>query len=358
MSHLLVRADSGTQLGMGHVMRCLALALAWKERGGEVTLLTCSEGDGARRRFVDHGFEVIPLEARHPAPEDLGATLQELERLKGNDPGAPLPWLVTDGYFFSPAFHEAVRAAGFPLLVLDDIADQPLYVPDILLNQNLGAERFEYRCGPETIRLLGTRYALLRPEFRREGIVEDEVPETARRVLVTLGGGDPDNLTLRVLDALRRSDIEELDVVAVVGSGNPHRAALEEVAGDSDGVSIRLEYDVDNMADLMEWADMAVSAAGSTCWELAATGVPAVLLVAAENQREIAAALAREEFAVNLGWHEEVAPERLTLATDRAMRDRNWRGKASERGRALVDGRGAERVAEEMERFARRPEPV
>ncbi len=348
LSQLLIRADSGTRMGMGHVMRCLALALAWQERGGEATLLTCSEGDGARRRFARFGFRVMALRARHPDPDDLDATLRELERLKGRDPGGPRPWLATDGYFFSPAFHEAVRAAGFPLLVLDDIADQPRYVADLLLNQNLGAEHFAYDCAPETVRLLGTRYALLRPEFRHGETEKAEVPELARRILVTLGGGDPDNLTLRVLRSLQRTELPGLEVVAVVGGGNPHRDALEVVAGGSRDVSIRLVYDADNMAELMAWADLAVSAAGSTCWELAATGVPAVLLVAAENQREIATALAQEGIAMNLGWHEAVAPDRLTDAVRRAARDRSWRAEARRRGRTQVDGAGAGRVAAQM----------
>ncbi len=342
---LLIRADAGPGIGNGHVMRCLALGQAAREKGGRVAYLGRVGSSELERRLRGEGFECRFLPDPHPHPGDLEATLAALSELRGGH--AIAPWLVLDGYHFDPAYQREVRGAGWPLLVVDDAADRPSYPASVLLNQNLGAERLSYRTDPDTLVLAGVRHVLLRRQFLARKGWRRSFPDEARRVLVTLGGSDPENVTLQVFRALGLLGDRGFEVTAAVGSNNPHLESLEKAAREFP-FPIEIRRDADDMPELMAWADLAVSAAGSTTWELAFMGLPAVLLVLAENQRGIARELDRSGAAVDLGWFREIQFERLSQAVADLSSDRERRRSLGERGRALVDGEGARRVLEEL----------
>jgi UDP-2,4-diacetamido-2,4,6-trideoxy-beta-L-altropyranose hydrolase len=342
--HLLIRADSTTRIGAGHVMRCLALAQAWRSRGGEATFLGRYEGEGLRQRLVVAGVGLVALDLPHPDGSDLETTLRTLDRLtKGRAAAAPRPCLVLDGYHFDPGYQRCVRGAGFGLLVVDDNADLPHYDADVLLNQNIHAPRLSYHTAPETVRLLGTRYVLLRPEFLAWRRWRREVPLEARKVLVTLGGGDPDNVTLRVIEALGRLDLPGFEVRIVIGAANPHQEQLRRAA-DGSPHPIELRTAATDMAELMAWADVAVSAGGVTSWELAFMGLPQCAIVLAENQSQAARGLHDEGVSINLGWFQSVTPGRLARTLAELLGDEVRRREMSRRGRLLVDGMGVDRV--------------
>jgi len=98
------------------------------------------------------------------------------------------------------------------------------------------------------------------------------------------------------------------------------------------------------MRRLMEWADVAVAAPGSTVWELAYLGVPAVLIGVADNQTAIGERLKREGRAVYLGWHDDVTDARIAAAVRELLRDRAGRARLRRRGREMVDGKGLDRI--------------
>ncbi|RMF86337.1 MAG: UDP-2,4-diacetamido-2,4,6-trideoxy-beta-L-altropyranose hydrolase, partial [Nitrospinota bacterium] len=189
---LLIRADASTRMGSGHLMRCLALAQGWKERGGPVFFLS-SCPRALRQRIESTGLTFLPLQEIHPDPHDLEQTLSHLEQIAARS--SLVPWVVIDGYHFDATYYQAIRAKGYQVLVIDDTAHLPRYDAHIVLNQNLFADLRAYRCAPETLLLLGPRYVLLRPEFLAWQNRKRSFPQIARRVLVTLGGSDPDNVT-------------------------------------------------------------------------------------------------------------------------------------------------------------------
>jgi spore coat polysaccharide biosynthesis predicted glycosyltransferase SpsG len=217
------------------------------------------------------------------------------------------------------------------------------YYADVLLNQNINAERLDYSCEPCTRLLLGTRYTLLRSEFLAWQGWQREIPKAARKVLVTLGGGDPDNQTLKVIRALQRVDVDGLEAVVVVGASNPHFQKLQSAAYQSQ-FSMRLVQNASNMPELMTWADVAISAGGTTCWEMAFMGLPTVVLVLAENQQGIAAGLGKAGVVLNLGWYTEASITQIANTLAGLFEDRGLRRQISQRGRKLVDGLGSERV--------------
>ncbi len=338
---LLIRADASTRIGIGHMMRCLALAQAWQAEGGCAVFLSHCESDAMIQRIKATGIGYIPLDEPHNATTDLRQTL---DCLKEQD----VDWLVLDGYHFDPGYQQTVRVAGYRLLVIDDTAHLPEYHADILLNQNLNAERLRYKYDVDTTLLLGTRYVLLRQEFLAWRGWQREIPNVAHKVLVTMGGGDPDNVTLKVIHALEQVQVDGLETVVVVGSSNPHYEILQSAIRNLQP-KIRLERNAPNMPELMTWADMAVSAGGSTCWELAFIGVPNVILVLADNQQGIAEGLEQAGAVTNVGWYSKVSENSITNAVEGVINAREKRYQMSEVGRRLVDGHGVGRVVKAID---------
>ncbi len=320
-------------------MRCLALAQAWQEHGGRAVFLSVVDSPAQRARIERAGVDWCPLADAYPSPADLATIRQQTAA-----------WTVVDGYHFDTAYYAALRAAGHQVCAVDDLAALPYYPVHTVLNQNPGAEQFAYVVPPGTRLLLGERYALLRPEFLARLDAPPAIRPIASRVLVTFGGADPENVTIRAVQALRGVASPALEVRVVVGPTNPHLAALQ--AATANWRLCKLLVGVEDMAACMAWADLAVAAAGSTALELAALGVPTILLVLAANQAPGAAALAAAGAALDLGPQEAVSVDDLRAAVEGLLPDAPRRAALSERARRLVDGRGASRVVAALQETA------
>ena len=345
MPPLLIRADASVQTGAGHVMRCLALAQAWHEHGGAATFLSCCPNETLRQRIVSAGLSCLALEKPHPDRLDLDTTLAALAQLSTPTASHGTPWLVLDGYHFDTAYQQAIRAAGYRLLVIDDMAHLPQYAADVLLNQNLHATALRYHCNAEATLLLGPRYALLRPEFLAWRGWQRRIPDVARRVLVTMGGSDPDNATLQVVQALQQVGRADLEVTVVLGAGYPH--ALPTWT-ETCGGTCTVVRSVHDMPALMAWADVAVSASGSTCWELAFMGLPAALVVLAENQQPVAHALQAAGIALHLGRSHALSPAAMARLLQPFLLAVEQRTTMARCGQQLIDGQGVRRVMRQI----------
>ncbi|MGE3540902.1 MAG: UDP-2,4-diacetamido-2,4,6-trideoxy-beta-L-altropyranose hydrolase [Candidatus Tectimicrobiota bacterium] len=341
---LVIRADASPASGQGHVMRCLALAQTCIAQGGSVTFLGSLGHPSLQQRLQAAGCEVVQLDTPHPDPHDLQHTLAILALAASAAPTA-IPWLVLDGYHFATAYQHAIRATGYRLLVLDDYAHLPAYEADILLNQNIHAPTLPYKCPPAADLLLGPRYALLRPEFHARAAQTGPEPAVARKVLLTLGGSDPHNVTQRLAQALSQVDIEGLEVTVVLGAYYRHQFASGPARA---GLIWQVLHHVVDMAPLMSRADLVIAAGGSTCWELACLGRPAALVILAENQRQNAQGLNAAGAAVCLGWHTDLEPMRVTRTLRELLQDPTQRAGLAARARQLVDGRGAQRVLRQI----------
>jgi UDP-2,4-diacetamido-2,4,6-trideoxy-beta-L-altropyranose hydrolase len=336
-TQLIIRADGGPTIGIGHLVRSAALGQAWLAQGGNVTFVTACAPEMLPQAVTTARFQITQVNAVHPNSDDAD------EILRRSRQGT---WICCDGYHFDATFTDRLRRAGRRVLQIDDIAHGAAYSTDILLNQNTGAEELDYRCAPETLRLFGTRYALLRPEFRKSHEAQRTISGRARRVIIAIGGGDQYQLRERALRALANLGAElEIHVIVPPTSTNLHELQL---LGRSLKLPLVLDPDPPDMPKLLMWADLAIAGGGSTCWELCCLGVPSIVITYADNQTGITAGLQRFGAAIHLGWAFEVSDALLERTFESLIDDSAMRARLSTRARSLVDGRGAERVVNAM----------
>ncbi len=278
---LLIRADASTKMGTGHVMRCLALAQAWQETGGNACFILAFHVPALETRLRNEGMQIVHLDVELAGSDEDAAKTAVIAQQQNAQ------WIVLDGYHFDAKYQQSLKAAGFRLLFIDDYGHAEHYYADVVLNQNIYAklELYAHR-EPYTRLLLGTKYALLRREFWEWRDWKRPFAAKARKILVTLGGSDPDNVTLTVIQALQQLPYDDLEAIVLVGGQNPHYRELETAVFQDN--RIKLHRNVTNMPKLMAWADLAVSAGGSTNWELAFMNVPTLILILADNQQMLA----------------------------------------------------------------------
>ena len=335
---LLIRAHGSPHAGAGHVMRCLALAEEWIGNGGQASFCVGPGIGPLTARIEETGAGLIGIDAAPGSAADAALTSRAARE-------ANAAALVLDGYVFDESYTAALQPDA-PLLMVDDDARWSRYPAQLLLNQNLFASEAMYAGRAAGTRLLlGSDYALIRREIREAGTADHASRRDGpTRVLVTLGGADPANVTRTATEALR--GLTGLDVAARVVVG-PLFQGLDEIrALAADSGHLEVHVAPPDFPSLMAWADFAISAAGSTTWELMHLGIPLLLMVLADNQREIAASAARAGVAQVLGWHEDLDADAVGHAVAELAADPARRAAMSAAGRRLIDGHGAGRVAQ------------
>lgn len=323
-------------MGTGHVMRCFALAQAWQDAGGKSVFAIAEAAPAILGRLLADNMEVVPLEIL-AGGEDDARKVKELAL------GHAAQWVAVDGYQFGAGYQRQLKAAGLKLLFVDDNGHAGHYSADLVVNQNAHTDESFYGSRePYTQLLLGPRYALLRREFARWRDWKREIAPVGRKILVTLGGSDPGNVTGNTIDALQEVRVP-FEAKVIVGGANPHYAALKCAVGGS-SAKIELVRSPPNIPELMAWADVAIAAAGSTCWELCLLGLPAILMDIAPTQRQIAQELDAGGCAIHIGAVGEVSAERMAAQIEWLLGSPQMRIAFSSKARELVDGRGCGRV--------------
>ncbi len=334
MKPIVFLADATPSSGSGHVMRCLALAQAAKAQGFFIQFLSRIHIDWVYKRLEQEQifFHCPPGPVlQRVNPGQLLSSVQDLQKTS---------WVVLDGYHFDTDCQKAIVDAGYHLLVIDDYNHLPEYHCHILLNQNIGAEDFTYQ-GQIDRKLFGPKFALIRREFftAKEKREKKPMPDSVQHILFTLGGGDFSQMLPELAPQFAVPGMASCTLCIVAG-GMPLNK-IGEAFSDCPA-QIKILDRVHNMQELMSWADVCVTAGGSTCWELCCMGVPFLTVEVAENQRKIinyleqnhlAKRLSRKNLAALLAEPPVVSKEPL-----------------------LVDGLGAARVIRQMGSFL--PESV
>lgn len=334
MKTIVIRADGGGMTGTGHLMRMIALAQAIARRGGRAVIATVSCPAPIIDRITGEGLIHRSL-AGHPpgSATDARSTLALASELEAS-------WIVLDGYHFDLNYQNELAFSSFQILCLDDHGYSEEWNCDAILNQNLDAqERTSYRnLNPDSRFLLGSSFCLLREEFLR-GKPKRKPWKGISRLVVTLGGSDPDNASLEVLKLLNQTDAAPLEIRLIVGPDNPNLAALRSL---NSRHKVEFLTAVDDMPAQYLWAEGIISAGGSTCWEWLHTGLPGAIVTIADNQEPIVEAICTtHQAALSLGWFTELGARAEDLSA--------WLRNPNviiipEKARGLIDGRGADRV--------------
>ena len=236
MLKVVFRCDASILMGSGHVMRCLTLANELREQGADITLI-CRKHPGhlfdliesSKHRLLRLPFAATSATGKLAHAHWLGATQEEdskqtVEALKTIE---RVDWLVVDHYALDVEWEAAIRSYTKHIMVIDDLADR-VHDCDVLLDQNLHrAEmetRYEKLIPPQCKKLLGPKYALLRPEFKKARSNLKVRDGSVKRIFVFFGGSDPTNETGKALQAIQQLGRTDIAIDVVVGSTNPHQS--------------------------------------------------------------------------------------------------------------------------------------
>lgn len=328
ISRLAFVTEGGPDVGLGHLSRCAALARAAAADGARASFLVPEDAQ------LEPLLRDVPAEIlRSPWPVDPARALRTLSGLA---PDA----IVVDSYAASSDFLASLRSVAL-VVAVDDTADRPLPV-DVVVNGGAGAEALPYGRRPDTIFLLGPPYALLDPAYA--AAPGRSATARVRRVLICLGGGRQVDATLAALAAVDRA-LDGCTVDVAAGPFSDGSWELDAAAREARN-RVVIHRGRFGLRELMLAADLAISGAGVTLYELAATATPVVAISTADNQRPNFEAF--EDAGAALGAGAAGAPG-LSGAIESALRrlaeDGALRATLGARGRALVDGQGAIRVA-------------
>jgi UDP-2,4-diacetamido-2,4,6-trideoxy-beta-L-altropyranose hydrolase len=350
---IVFRVDSSSDLGAGHLMRCLTLAETLRKRGkARITFMSRPlEGNGLA--FVQSkGFQVAQLNSKEEnylsssarKASDILLSRNILERF-----GKPADLLVVDHYDIDAEWETKMRSWVKRIMVIDDLANRR-HDCDIILDQNICPsmmDRYKLLVPPECVCLLGSEYTLLRPQFKkirtsglrhRDGCI--------RRILVAFGGADPTNETEKTLKALSPREWPTLLVDVVVGQSNRHKERIQALCKRDR----RFHYhcQVENMAALMNRADLAVGGGGVMSYERCSMGLPCLAIILSKNQEAVIKMLQTEGALRNLGWRRRVTEQTIKDGLKKLRNHPKSLLEMSQRARQFISFSrmfGADRVA-------------
>jgi len=327
-SRIAFITDGGPEIGLGHLGRCAALCRAAVAQGARASFLL---PEPARIKPFLRGMQVELL--RSPWPVDPAGVRATLTTMRPDT-------IVVDSYAAARDLLGALRDVA-QLVAVDDMAGRPLPV-DVVVNGGAGAETLPYDRQPGTTYLLGPRYALLDPVFA--ATPSRTTTKRVRRVLVCLGGSRQTDVALTTLAAVDRA-LSGCVVDLTVGASGTTGWELDGAAREVRNLAV-IHRDRFGLRELMLRADLAVSGSGVTLLELAATSTPTVAVALADNQRPNFEAFTKADAALGAGIAGDPdLGDAIETAVKRLAEDSTLRATLSARGRALVDGDGASRVA-------------
>ena len=368
---VVIRADANSKIGMGHVMRCLSVADALLKRGEEVLFVTAD--DTPVPLLTKKG---IPCRVLHTDYADMEAELPKLWEIlrelpqRAESPETALAQkntsILVDSYYVTEKYLAALKKR-ITTIYMDDIYAFS-YPVDMLINYNIYGEEMGYEkdaAFADTKFLLGTEYVPLREEFSAgaENVTpaEDRLLQTAEQqgtaadggILITTGGSDSFNLAGQLLtEAMKYDALKEKEYHVVSGSLNPHIGELQALAQKHG--NIHIHCNVTNMAELMAESEVALSAGGSTLYELCAMGVPVIAFSFAENQERLVQTFVKRgiaQYGGNYRTDENKMMQNTIAGLEMLLEDENLRAEYRKKACTLVDGKGADRIAEAIQAF-------
>ncbi|MBD2002376.1 MULTISPECIES: UDP-2,4-diacetamido-2,4,6-trideoxy-beta-L-altropyranose hydrolase [Cyanophyceae] len=319
----IVRADASIKIGTGHIMRCLALAEALPKTECKVTFICRNLPETLRELIEKKGFLVHYLPETGYRYETISQTDWEIDVKQTIDciskKHQQIDWLIVDNYELDYRWELQLRPYVEKIMAIDDLANRQ-HDCDLLLDQNFYKNlqtRYDNLVPAGCEKLLGPKYALLRPEFKQVRQHLRSRDGTVKRILVSFGGSDATNETTKALLAIASLNRPDIAVDVVVGASNPYREPVRQMCAKIPNANFYCQ--VTNMAELMAIADLAIAAGGTTTWERCFLGLPSITIAIAQNQLETTAAVASAGATWHLGWCSDVSVQDLTKIIQQAL---------------------------------------
>lgn len=337
----IIRADGNAQIGAGHLMRCLTIAKAMQTmltEGEEILFLCADEQSGELAR--EYGFDVKVLYTDY---QDMESELLRIRQIFSADEYERT--ILVDSYYVTDTYLQALKAFG-RVILLDDMQNHKFPV-DVVINYNAFADMDIYEAlykDTDTKLFIGSQYVPVREQFLQKGY---QVADTVKNVLITTGGGDKNNIAGKILRKISTADFgRNVNYHLVTGRFNPHLQKRKQLEGVDSRVHIY--YDVKDMATLMQSCDLAITAGGTTIYELSAIGVPFICFSYAENQEGLTAYIGSRQIAGFAGaYHKDMDAtlNRMRQLFEEFCSEKELRCICNEKEKLLIDGLGVGRIA-------------
>ena len=358
MVKIAFRVDSSYLIGTGHVMRCLTFAKAIRETIDAQCYFFSRVFEGNINDTIkEAGFEVVEMKAPVELTDNylthskwLGASIVEdaceFKSLCMKIDEGIFQYLVVDHYAIDKTWHKIVQSHTSSIVVIDDLGDREHFC-DILVDQtfNCSSEKYNGLVPDKCVLLLGTKFAILRNEFRlsKDYVKSIRDKTEGSKILVMFGGSDPDDLTTKVLNILlTRSDVEKVEVI--MGASALHLKEIIELC--KIDAKFKINVSPHNIAEIMLSSSLAIGAAGATSWERCCTGLPSIVVIQADNQRSIVSELSACGVITSMEIDE--IEQKLELHIDEWLDSPDKYNKAVTACLNICDGKGAQRVAKRL----------
>lgn len=336
---IFIRADGGMSIGMGHVMRMLVLASELRKRNQVVFLCRNDKSnkyDTGIQKIKNCDFEVIEI--------DDNNIIENIIKIQ-NENNADI--LISDTYEVDEEYFNKLKPCFKLTGYVDDVNKCYMNV-DFIINQNINAKKLDYSKTTKegTSLFLGLQYCMLREEFKI-ACKEKEAKESVEDILLTLGGMDDSNNTMKILRNLK---ILKQRIHVVLGNAF-NKSVINEVYKFSEEYKNIYPYENTNMSELMKKCDIALSACGSTVYELCAMNVPSIGIIVADNQRDVAKLMKEEKIILDTIEIEQLESNKILELVELLINDNIIRQEIKNNSNDIVNLYGAEKLAESIEKL-------
>jgi UDP-2,4-diacetamido-2,4,6-trideoxy-beta-L-altropyranose hydrolase len=351
---IVFRTDASHQIGSGHVMRCLTLAEELRNSGAIIEFISRTYFGNLNAYIESKGFKVysLPKPKNSESQKNLSGYEQWLgvkEKIDADETiqvlsGTKPYWLIVDQYALGEIWEDLLNPHVNKLMVIDDLFNRN-HDCDLLLDQNYSQDqgRYDPFVSTDTVKLLGPKYALLRKEFTDNRPSTEVKYNTIKRVFIFFGGSDPDNLTTTALKALMQPDLIHLLVDVVIGGTNSNEEKVKALVAKRPNTELYIQ--VENMAEIMSRADIALGAGGTTTWERMSVGLPSIVVTIADNQVALTKDLAQDNIITWLGAVDEVDVPEIRNAILYAIQNPLHLQEQSRKGLEIISEKGTQIIA-------------
>tara|TARA_B100000809_G_scaffold226393_1_gene237996 strand:- start:318 stop:1355 length:1038 start_codon:yes stop_codon:yes gene_type:complete len=335
--NLFIRVDASPEIGIGHIMRCLTLAQELKNNFDKIIFLTQKNSSDFIETIMKNEFEVIFISANNDS--DIIKNIVTTNSVNKN-------FLLIDHYNVDSNFESSLKNTFEKIFVIDDLANRK-HDCDLLIDQNYYRDlnhRYEKLIQNDTITLLGPKYAIIRSEFRSINKKTIKKNSQIKKILISFGGSDPTNECKKSLDALCSIENNQFEIVAIVGIYNNKFEQLKKLYEKYS--NIKIYRHVNDLSLLMLNSDLFIGAGGTTTWERFYMGLPSIVTIISDDQKESIEFLSDMGHIINLGLAKNVTSKTYAQTLQKPNSDLIYN--MSLHNQKLVDGNGSNRIKKQI----------